>query len=151
MMDERGQNLLELQEESFSRRIPVGKHVPFHSERFADMGEHIPVLRFEKRGRRNSNSLIPGRKHRPAVATTLRDEKLFSRRQQIQHLQIVDSALAAVGKSESWCLLKISLILRICAICEICGTRTFPRLFRIHRICGTRFSMKIQVAVLDSH
>lgn len=144
-MDERGQNLLELQEESFSRRIPVGKHVPFHSERFADIGEHIPILRFEKRGRWNSYSLMSGRKHCPAVAASLRDEKPFSRCQQIQHLQIVDSALAAVGKSESWCLLGI------CAICEICGTRTFPRLFRIHRICGTRFSMKIQIAVLNPH
>ena len=106
-MDERGQNLLELQEESFSRRIPVRKHVPFHPECFVDIGEHIPVFGFEKRGRRNSYSLISGRKHRPAVATSLRDEKPFSQRQQIQHLQIVDSALAAVGKSESGCLLGI--------------------------------------------
>ena len=49
------------------------------------------------------------------------------------------------------CLFRNFRINRICVICEICGTRTFPRLFRIHRICGTRFSMKIQVAVLNPH
>lgn len=44
---QRGQNLLELQEEAFARSIPVGKHVPFYLELRADFRQPFLIFRLQ--------------------------------------------------------------------------------------------------------
>ena len=101
MMNQMGENLPELQEELFAGRILIRKHVEFHLILTLDISQQLLILGFEKRGRRNGYRLMSGRKHRPAVAASLRDEKLLARFQSPYHRQVVDGASGAIGKPEA--------------------------------------------------
>ena len=101
MVHQRGQNLLELQEEAFARCILIRKHVEFHLILTLDISQQLLILGFEKRGRRNGYRLMSGRKHRPAVAASLRNKQPLARFQSPYHRQVVDGASGTIGKAES--------------------------------------------------
>lgn len=58
MVLQRGQNLLELEEELLAWRILVGIHVPLELQLFADAGEPLLVGRLEQRGRGDGDGLV---------------------------------------------------------------------------------------------
>ena len=101
VMNQMGENLPELQEEAFAGRILIRKHVEFHLILPLDISQQLLILGFEKRGRRNGYRLMSGRKHRPAVAASLRDEKPLARLQHLHHGKIIDAASGTIGKAES--------------------------------------------------
>ena len=101
MMNQMGENLPELQEELFAGRILIRKHVEFHLILTLDISQQLLILGFEKRGRRNGYRLMSGRKHRPAVAASLRNEKLLARLQHLHHGKIIDAASGTIRKAEA--------------------------------------------------
>lgn len=73
----------------------------FHLIRSSDIRQQLLILGFEERGRRDGNRLMSGRKHRPAIATSLRNEQPLARFQSLHNRQIIDAASCAVGEPEA--------------------------------------------------
>ena len=105
-----GEHLLELHEEAFARHILIRKHVEFHLIMSSDIYQQLLILGFEECGRRDGYRLMPGRKHRPAVATSLRNKQPLARFQSLHYRQIIDAASGTIGKAESGSILLLLVI-----------------------------------------
>ena len=127
VVHELGQHLLQLHEEPFARRIAVGVHVkrnPLQTsprggflilplggvgggflggagEGLVQRAEQLHVVALQQRGRGDGDGLVTSRDHRPAVGAALRDPELVARLQEVQHGQVVDSALRPAGEAEA--------------------------------------------------
>ena len=82
----------------------------FHLIQSSDICQQLLIFRLEKRGRRDGNRLMSGRKHRPAVATSLRNKQPLSRFQSLHHRQIIDAASGAVREPEAGSILLLPVI-----------------------------------------
>ena len=111
---ERGQNLLQLQEEALTGGVAVGEHVegvtgtvPAVSSgadyrgTVPQMLEQLHVLFSQQRGRGDGDGLVTSREHRPAVAAALGDIERLTRSEPVQHRQIVDAALRPLRETEA--------------------------------------------------
>ena len=110
VVNQLGEHLPELHEEAFARHILIGKHVEFHLIMPSDIRQQLLILGFEERGRRDGNRLMSGRKHRPAVATSLRNEQPLARLQSLHNRQIIDAASCAVREPEAGSILLLLVI-----------------------------------------
>lgn len=105
MVNQLGEHLPELHEEAFARHILIRKHMEFHLIKSSDIRQQLLILGFEERGRRDGYRLMSGRKHRPAIATSLRNEQPLARFQSLHNRQIIDAASCAVGEPEAGSIL----------------------------------------------
>lgn len=110
MVNQLGEHLPELHEEAFARHILIGKHVEFHLIQFSDIRQQLLILGFEERGRRDGYRLMTGRKHRPAVATSLRNKQPLARFQSLHNRQVIDAASCAVREPEAGSFLLLLVI-----------------------------------------
>ena len=110
MVNQLGEHLPELHEEAFARHILIRKHVEFHLIMPSDIYQQLLILGLEKRGRRDGYRLMTGRKHRPAVATSLRNKQPLARFQSLHNRQVIDAASCAVREPEAGSFLLLLVI-----------------------------------------
>lgn len=82
----------------------------FHLIQSSDIRQQLLILGLEERGRRDGNRLMSGRKHRPAVATSLCNKQLIARFQSLHNRQIIDAASCAVREPEAGSILLLLVI-----------------------------------------
>ena len=104
VVDQRGQHLLELQEEPLARLVAVGVHVECEVLRGVgpcELCQHPGVGGREQGGAWYGYCLVSCREHSPAVGAAFGNEELVAGAQQPQHGQVVDAATRASWKHES--------------------------------------------------
>ena len=110
MVNQLGEHLPELHEEAFARHILIRKHMEYHLIMPSDIRQQLLILGLEERGRRDGYRLMSGRKHRPAVATSLRNKQPLARLQSLHNRQVIDAASCAVREPEAGSILLLLVI-----------------------------------------
>ena len=100
MVNQTGQNLLQLEEQAFAGLVAVGVHVECQRQRGRQFSQLFLILGREQRGRGDGDGLMTGGEHGPAVGAAFGNVELVAWAQQIQNGQIVDAALRPAGESE---------------------------------------------------
>ena len=101
MMHQRGQHLLQLQEQPFARGVAIGIHVKLNGKLTSYLFHLTSYIICEQRCRGDGDSLMTSRQQTPTIATALSYEELVARLQQIQNRQIVDATLRPLRKAEA--------------------------------------------------
>ena len=101
MVDQRGQYLLQLEEEPFARLIVVRPHVELNGESTSYLFHLTSYIIGEERGGGDGDGLVASREHSPAVGRAFGDPKRVAGLQAVQYGQVVDAALGALRKAEA--------------------------------------------------
>ena len=102
VMHQSRQELLQLEKQLFTRRIPVGIHLENRLFLLGHLLQDALGGGCQEGSRRDRDRLMSGRKHGPAVGTPFGDVERFPLPKPLDDLQVIDTTLRTLREAETW-------------------------------------------------